>query len=94
MRRRYQKLMTLAAIVSGGMVFEIFGCSPVPALINGVTSVNPCPVILLCDPAEYSFITSGYEGPGVDPSLDIFCTYPPFCTAAQDPIYGGLFGAP
>jgi hypothetical protein len=86
--------MTLAAMISGGSILNILGCNPVPALINGVTSVNPCGVILACDPREFSFITSGYEGPGVDPSLDIFCTYPPFCTQDVDPIYGGIFGLP
>lgn len=94
MRRYYMKLMSLAAITSGGAMYAIFGCSPVPALINGVTSVNPCGTVFDCDPAEYSFITSGYEGPGVDPSIDIFCTYPPFCPAGTDPIYGGIFGLP
>ena len=90
MRRCYMKLMmTFAAMSTGGMLYS---CSPVPVAINGITSVNPCGTILVCDPREYSFIMSGYEGPGVDPSLDIFCTYPPFCTQAQDPIYGGIFG--
>jgi len=89
MRRWNIKLMTIAAaMMTGGMLFS---CSPFAAAINGITSVNPCPVIFNCDPAEFAFIRSGYVGPGVDPSLDIFCTYPPFCTPAQDPLFGGLF---
>lgn len=91
-RSYYRKLMTLAAMSTGGALFSLLSCDPFPALVNGISSVNPCPIVFLCLPAEYSFITSGYEGPGVDPSLDIFCTYPPFCTPEQDPIYGGIFG--
>jgi hypothetical protein len=94
MRRYYMKLMTFAAMTSGSAVLRFLGCSPVPAVINAVTSVNPCGPIFQCDPAEYAFIKSGIEGPGVRPEYDIFCTYPPFCDAAADPIFGGLAGNP
>lgn len=94
MRRYYLKLMTLAAMTSTGAAFAVLGCSPVPALINIGSSINPCGPIFQCDPAQFAFIASGIEGPGVRPDYDVFCTYPPFCTADDDPIFGGLAGAP
>ncbi|MFO0837812.1 MAG: hypothetical protein U1D55_04750 [Phycisphaerae bacterium] len=55
-----------------------------------VSNINPCGTILNCDPAAYLFAQSGIDGPGVSPDKDPFCTFPPFCTAAVDPIFGGL----
>jgi hypothetical protein len=44
-----------------------------------VANFNPCGTILNCDPVQYEFIRSGYEGPGADPDIDPACTYPPYC---------------
>jgi hypothetical protein len=57
-----------------------------------ITSFNPCGTILNCDPREYTFIRSGYRGPGVDPAVDPSCTYPPFCPAADDPFVPAIVG--
>lgn len=65
------------AITAGvvGTCFQLGGCSPLSYIAN----INPCGTILECDPVQYEFITSGYEGPGARPDIDPFCTYPPFC---------------
>lgn len=83
-RSRRSLLITIAAVVSGGISMQL---SCATSLFNGF---NPCLTVLLCDPRAYQFVTSGIDGPGVVPEEDPFCTFPPFCTAAQDPIFGGL----
>jgi hypothetical protein len=61
------------------------GCGDIgPYLAN----INPCGTILNCDPVAYNFVTSGYKGPGADPSIDPACTYPPYCTG--DPFVATL----
>jgi hypothetical protein len=65
------------------------GCGDVGALI---ANFNPCGTILNCDPREYTFIRSGYRGPGVDPNVDPSCTYPPFCPADSDPFVPAIPG--
>lgn len=92
MRRHYRTLVALLGIGAMGSVFEIAGCSPVAGLLNAISGTNPCGTVLFCDPSEYQFITSGINGPGTNPNVDIFCTYAPFCGPQQDPIFGGLFG--
>lgn len=91
MRKNSLKKMALsaAAVVAGGVSYA---CAPVPALINTITGVNPCGTILACDPRLYNFATSGLDGPGADPDKDPFCTFPPYCTQDEDPLYGGLVG--
>lgn len=82
--RKLQKC--LLALALGGMTFQ-FGCS-LTSLFRGF---NPCGVILQCDPAEFAFAQTGFDVR--DPELlivDPFCTIPPFCDAAQDPVFGGL----
>jgi hypothetical protein len=72
----------------GGTCFQL-GCitSGVTALFRGF---NPCGVIFACDPADYALATSGFDIR--DPELlssDPFCTIPPLCDEAIDPIFGG-----
>jgi hypothetical protein len=57
-----------------------------------IANFNPCGTILNCDPREFTFIQSGYRGPGVDPKVDPSCTYPPFCPAAGDPFVPAITG--
>jgi hypothetical protein len=78
----------LGALVLGGTCFQ-FGCDPLAAIGRGLNDFNPCLTILACDPQVYAFASSGIEGGGVT-EADPFCTFPPFCTAAQDPIFGGI----
>jgi hypothetical protein len=77
------------ALASGGVCFQIASCGPATVL-RFVAQFNPCGTILFCDPATYEFVRSGYDGPGVDLSVDPFCTYPPYCDPGVDPLYGGL----
>jgi hypothetical protein len=85
MRRRcFRVLSTVMAIIAAGTVFELSGCS-LSGLANYAGNFNPCGSILNCDPVAYRFFTSGYDGPGADPSVDPSCTYPPFCGDAQNP---------
>ncbi|MFH1745617.1 MAG: hypothetical protein ABIG44_01100 [Planctomycetota bacterium] len=54
------------------------GCLP-DGTVQFVRDYNPCGTILNCDPVAYEFLTSGYEGPGVNVDIDPACTYPPYC---------------
>jgi hypothetical protein len=87
--RSHRKLGWIVALAGSSIVFQV-NCYPLGTLVNTVNGVNPCLGILNCDPREYNFIRSGITGPGLQPDVDPFCTFPPFCTQAQDPIFGGL----
>ncbi len=69
-------------LLAGAALLQFGGCS-VAGLRSYVSTLNPCAVILSCDPVSWRFLTSGYRGPGADPNVDPACTYPPFC--AGDP---------
>lgn len=75
-RRRFVSYWASAAVVAG-TCFQLGGCFG--GVGQFVSNLNPCGTILNCDPVEYRFITSGYEGPGANPGVDPTCTYPPFC---------------
>ncbi len=88
MKRTCRRLFALSSlVVLTGTFFA--GCADIGALIS---NFNPCGTILNCDPREYTFIRSGYRGPGVDPAVDPSCTYPPFCPAASDPFVPPITG--
>lgn len=89
MQQMRKILLTAAVTLAAGTCFQFGGCN-LGAIGSAVANINPCGTILNCDPALYEFTNSGYQGPGVDPALDPFCTFPPFCGTPQDPIYGGL----
>ena len=91
-RRSLVALATTLAV--GGACLQVAGCDAVGLAAGAITNLNPCGTILACDPQEYLFVTSGIDGPGVRPDIDPFCVYPPFCDAGQDPLFGGLAGAP
>lgn len=81
--KRFCRLAVAVTIVSAGFRFGCFS-----ATTNYVKDFNPCGTIFNCDPAGYTFLTSGYDGPGVDPDIDPACTYPPYCnitTPGSDP---------
>ncbi len=81
--QRQKRLMTvLTAIMLTGTCFQFGGCN-LGGIPSFLSNFNPCGTILNCDPVEYTFSTSGYVGPGADPSVDPACTYPPYC--AGDP---------
>lgn len=81
--------MFSAAVLAGGSMLQLGSCTP-SSVLSTIGGVNPCGTVLNCDARTYNFIKAGYDGPGVNPNVDIFCTYPPYCTQAQDPIFGGL----
>lgn len=93
MRHPVRLIRTLALVGTLGACYQIPGCG-LSGLRNLITGINPCGTILACDPREFEFITSGYRGPGVNPAIDPYCVFPPFCSQAQDPIFGGLGGGP
>ena len=78
----------VVAVLAAGTCLQVGTC------VRFVGGLNPCLTLLNCDPRQYDFVNSGIDGPGVRPDIDPFCTFPPFCTFAQDPIFGGLAGAP
>lgn len=75
-RRNWISRVLFAAALLGSGAQVGAGCG---GLGRYIANINPCGTILNCDPVEYRFVTSGYEGPGVDPKIDPACTYPPFC---------------
>lgn len=79
-RRGVQWTMLLAASAS---LFQFGGCFEDLGVF--VNNLNPCGSILNCDPTLYEFATSGYDGPGFDPDVDLACTYPPYCDSAIVP---------
>lgn len=87
--RSRAKLLCTVALAGASIVFQV-NCFPLGSLVNTLNGVNPCIAVLNCDPREYNFIRSGIDGPGLDADVDPFCTFPPFCTQAQDPLFGGL----
>lgn len=92
----YRVRKTLTALVislaTGGTCFQVGGCDLLGLAASGIARINPCTTILACDARGYQFLNSGIDGPGVRPSIDPLCTYPPFCAQAQDPIFGGITG--
>lgn len=89
--KRFQRaaLQWSATLAVGASLFQIGGCSP-EGVLNFVGDINPCGAILFCDPIEFRFLTSGYQGPGLDSQIDPACTFPPFC--ANDPFVGSITG--
>ncbi|MBL8880428.1 MAG: hypothetical protein JNG88_15045 [Phycisphaerales bacterium] len=87
MRGYYRSIKILATMVSAGVAFQTATCQP-RALVNFGRNFNPCGTILNCDPVEYNFLTSGYQGPGVDLDTTLFCTFPPLCP--NDPLLGAV----
>jgi len=91
MQRNRKALLVLATLLAaGGVCFQAGGCGALGLAQNLASTINPCGTILECDPATYLFLRSDIDGPGLSVFNDPYCTYPPFCTAAQDPIFGGL----
>lgn len=80
-------LRALQIAMTGTISFQVAGCS-LGDFRAFASNFNPCGTILSCDPATYNFLTSGYEGPGVDPDIDPACTYPPYCP--NDPFVGNV----
>jgi hypothetical protein len=77
--RKITWLRRIACLSVSGVVFQLGGCLNLGGVANFASSINPCGTILNCDPEEYQFLTSGYEGPGADPNVDLNCTFPPYC---------------
>jgi hypothetical protein len=93
-RVRKSSVMLAMALAAGGTCFQLGACNVFSLASSAISSINPCGTILDCNPQVYQFLTSGIDGPGVQPDLDPFCTYAPFCDATVDPIFGGLVATP
>ena len=91
MHRTRKALMTFAMTATFGTCLQLGGCS-LGSAFDAIKSFNPCGTILTCDPAEYEFIRSGIDELGASPNDDPYCVTPPFCSAEQDPIFGGVGG--
>ncbi len=93
MRSRHIRRLRLATMIAvSGMCFQLGSCS-LGDVFSYITNINPCGTIMTCDPGLYDLAVGGYEGPGADPDLDPFCTWPPYCDPGIDPIGGGGFPA-
>jgi hypothetical protein len=75
---QYRWLKRACSLAAGGALLQLGACQP-KNVAQFVSTFNPCGTILNCDPIEYNFVASGYDGPGVDFDVDPTCTYPPFC---------------
>ncbi len=84
---RMRRLAWCTTLLAGGVAFQFLGCSPA-GVANLLTNFQPCGTILNCDPRVFGFARSGIDGPGLRPDVDPFCTFPPFCNAQQDPLFG------
>lgn len=81
-------LRRFALLTGFGVVFQagLGGCG-LFEIGRSIARFNPCGTILNCDPQLYEFATSGYEGPGADPSRGIyFTTLPPYTASAETPL--------
>ncbi len=88
-RKRLRNARRLIAALSiGGVCLQIDTCGTAGFLAN----FNPCGSVLNCDARLFSFVSSDAGQPGGNYNVDPFCSFPPFCTLAQDPIFGGLGG--
>ena len=83
---RSRLLRVVVGLATAATLFQFGGCSLGDALAF-MRDFNPVGTIITGDPTSYRFLTSGYEGPGVNPDIDPACTYPPYC--ANDPFVGG-----
>lgn len=90
--RRIRKalLMYATTLAAGGVCFQVGGCNVLGAAGSALSSLNPCGTMLDCDPRAWEYVTSDISGPGIQPSIDPFCTYPPYCDISVDPIFGGI----
>lgn len=70
-------LRLFALTLAAGTCLQFGGC--LRSVSSYARNFNPCGTFLACDPVEYEFLTSGYQGPGVNPDIDPTCTYPPYC---------------
>lgn len=93
MRRNMALRLAKAAALlgAGGAILQLGSCGPA-GVTNFLGNFNPCGSVLNCDPLAYNFLTSGYRGPGANPDIDPFCSYPPFCDPGVDPLVGNLNG--
>ncbi len=82
MQRRCNALVLATLTMVVGTCFQLGGCG-LADLGQYIANLNPCGTILACDPVYYTFVRSGYSGPGANPDIDPACTYPPYC--ANDP---------
>lgn len=83
MRSPLSRLLRLVPIaIMVGTCCQFGGCT-LSGIGQYIANINPCGTLLDCDPVEYRFVTSGYDGPGADPDIDPACTFPPYC--ADDP---------
>jgi hypothetical protein len=79
MRPMRKRILALAAtVLAGGSLLQIGTCTP-NNILSYVRGLNPCGSLLACDPVTYTFLTSGYQGPGIDADIDPACVYPPYC---------------
>lgn len=86
MYSRYMRAKRLSAVIVTATVFQLSSCS-LTDVGRYLVNINPCGLLLNCDPQQYEFATSGYEGPGADPDRGIyFTTLPPFTADADDPL--------
>lgn len=76
-RIRNRLIRLTLGLASAGVVFG-GGCS-LGTAAQYFANFNYGESVLNMSRTAYRFLTSGYEGPGINPDIDPVCTYPPFC---------------
>ena len=69
---------SLVLLTAVALLVPLTGCS-LGEVFSFVRNFNYGGSLLAIDPVTYAFMTSGYEGPGINPDVDPACTYPPYC---------------
>ena len=79
MYRKLNRFLRLTvSLAVAGTALQIGGCVP-DGTLSYLKNFNLGGTVLNVTPVAYRFMTSGYEGPGVDVDIDPACTYPPYC---------------
>jgi len=88
MHSKHSRLVRwVVVLAAAGTMFQLGSCIP-DGTLQYLKNFNYGGTVLNMDSVTYSFLTSGYTGPGVDPDIDPACTYPPYCE--DDPFVGDL----
>ncbi len=79
---RTWRLSIALGLIAAGAILPASSCS-FNNVLGFVRDYNPCGTVIDCTAvggaAGYRFLTSGYEGPGINAKIDPACTYPPYC---------------
>jgi len=77
----------ISMVLASGLLGSIFHV-PTGCFSKLANNVNPCGVILVCDPVEYDLLFQDFPDYNVDPT----CTIPGLCGGTPFPLSTGTTG--